>query len=62
MSDLVRNSKDRFSRNEAQIVFSFSDKMLQGDPIKWDVAVKTIMSVFEDAFKMIKNINYKNGR
>ena len=44
------------------IFFFFVDKTLLQDPIKWEMAAKTVISVFEDSQKMIRNIMFKNGK
>ncbi|XP_052813929.1 myosin heavy chain, non-muscle-like [Mya arenaria] len=54
-----RAQMQKKTRREKIIVYD--DKILLEDPIKWESSANTIISVFEDSHKMIKNVMFKNA-
>ncbi|XP_053386255.1 restin homolog isoform X2 [Mercenaria mercenaria] len=61
-SKIIKERKAQMSkRTRKERIVVYEDKALLSDPLKWESAAKTIISVFEDSHKMIKNLMFKNA-
>ncbi|KAL4217158.1 hypothetical protein ACF0H5_023612 [Mactra antiquata] len=61
-SKIIEERKAQMAKKtKKERIIVYDDKTLLSDPIKWESAGKTIISVFEDSQKMIKNLMFKNA-